>query len=259
MKTSAIHPLLFIFHPLSGTIFCYLEFARCLEKKFSVYGIQAVGLDGQRQPYSCLEAMAAHYAIQLQDVLEQAATPVTFAGFSFGGSLALETATHLLRMGIKISCVVLLDSHKVHTSSVCWRPTDIEMFSMFVETLEKFPDRKITIPPEQLLRVGHYQQSILLEKSLGPEFAGAISPLLRVYKSNIMALTQHTLKYYDGKVIYFLAAAKLGSKRDRSYPITEYIPKLIVEEIAVDHSNMLSEPCVSMIASRILETLIDNQ
>jgi amino acid adenylation domain-containing protein len=86
------------FHPL----------ARRLASDRPVYSLQAVGLDGLTDPLETMEEVAAHHVAALRR--ERPAGPWTFVGHSFGGRVAYEMARQLLREGIDVSRVVVLDA-----------------------------------------------------------------------------------------------------------------------------------------------------
>lgn len=55
-------------HPVSGQVSCYIALAHHLGSDRPFYGLQALGLDGQDEPYTRLEALAAYYIHALRKV-----------------------------------------------------------------------------------------------------------------------------------------------------------------------------------------------
>jgi amino acid adenylation domain-containing protein len=101
-------PPLFCIHPLGGSILGYHKMSVYLGLDQPVYGLQPQGLDGKHPPYTRVEDMAAHYIRDIQTV--QPHGPYFLAGYSFGGTIALEMAQQLIRQGEKIGIIAMLDS-----------------------------------------------------------------------------------------------------------------------------------------------------
>jgi acyl transferase domain-containing protein/acyl carrier protein len=59
---------LFLVHPAGGHVYFYRDLAHYLESEQPIYGFQAQGVDGETQPLTQIEAMAAHYIKALRVV-----------------------------------------------------------------------------------------------------------------------------------------------------------------------------------------------
>ncbi len=99
---------LFLVHGWGGDVFGFLEMAKLLPPDQPIYGIQAVGLDGQSARHITIEEMAAHYVREI--VSFQPDGPIYLAGFSMGGVIAYEIAQQLHRLGRRVALLALLDS-----------------------------------------------------------------------------------------------------------------------------------------------------
>jgi aspartate racemase len=73
-----------------------------------VYGLQAPGLDGKREPLTRVEDMAAHYINEIKAVLPEG--PFLLGGASFGGRVAFEIARQLEKQGHPVALVALFDA-----------------------------------------------------------------------------------------------------------------------------------------------------
>lgn len=98
----------FYMHPRSGNVVLYAHLARYLDPERPLYGLQAVGLNGDREPLDRLEDMAAHYIQEIQTI--QPNGPYLLGGRCLGGTIALEVAQQLLAQGQQVLLVVLLES-----------------------------------------------------------------------------------------------------------------------------------------------------
>nr|VFJ62646.1 MAG: Acyl transferase domain-containing protein [Candidatus Kentron sp. DK] len=85
---------LFCIHPVGGSAFRYQDLADCLGREQPVYGIQAVGFEGEAAPLTGIGAMAKRYVEEITGLWPQG--PYHLYGWSFGGMVAVEMA-HLLR------------------------------------------------------------------------------------------------------------------------------------------------------------------
>ena len=91
-----------------GNPLYFQPLARRLGGGRPVYGLQAVGLDGRTPPLESLEEVAAHWVAALRRA--HPAGPWTLVGHSFGGRAAYEVARQLLRQGVAVARVVVLDA-----------------------------------------------------------------------------------------------------------------------------------------------------
>lgn len=99
-------PLFFI-HSGQGDVVTYALLTRRLEAR-PVYGLQAVGIQGESWPLMSIPTMADRY---LPEILEKDPTgPYLLAGTCMGGMVAFELAQRLTAMGRKVGLLVLIDS-----------------------------------------------------------------------------------------------------------------------------------------------------
>jgi thioesterase domain-containing protein/acyl carrier protein len=98
----------FCVHPAGGNILNFTHLARRLEPDQPFYGLQAVGLDGTREPYETVEEMALHYLTEIRSV--QRTGPYALGGQSFGGYVAYEIARQLTAVGERVALVALLET-----------------------------------------------------------------------------------------------------------------------------------------------------
>jgi amino acid adenylation domain-containing protein/non-ribosomal peptide synthase protein (TIGR01720 family) len=102
-------PPVFCIHPVSGTVVGYYALARRLSTQWDVWGVQnRQVLDGQWRD-SSIEQMARDY---VKAVLEQQPTgPYRLIGWSMGGTMVLEMARLLERLGKRVEFVGLIDGY----------------------------------------------------------------------------------------------------------------------------------------------------
>jgi yersiniabactin nonribosomal peptide synthetase len=97
---------LFLVHPAGGHVLCYQELAQRLQRP--VLGLQAPGLEGDREPIEDINAMAALYVRALREA--QPAGPYHLGGWSSGGLVAFEMARQLEDQGDTVAQLTLIDT-----------------------------------------------------------------------------------------------------------------------------------------------------
>ena len=108
IKPSGKKSPFFFVHSAGGFVFCYTTLARHLDHEQPIYGLQAHGVDGDLEPHTSVEEMAAEYVKAIRVVQPQG--PYQLGGWSFGGIVAFEMAQQLHAQGQEVSIVVLIDS-----------------------------------------------------------------------------------------------------------------------------------------------------
>jgi amino acid adenylation domain-containing protein len=97
----------FCVHPAGGIVFCFQDLARHLGTDRPFFGLQAPGLDGEREPFTRLEEMAARYIEAIREV--QPDGPYHLGGWSLGGLVAFEMAQQLRQGGREVATLALFD------------------------------------------------------------------------------------------------------------------------------------------------------
>jgi thioesterase domain-containing protein len=106
-KGSMKQPL-FCVHAAGGSVFCYLDLARHLDRDQPVYGLQAGGMDATQGPHKRIEDMAAEYIKAVREV--QPEGPYFLCGWSMGGVIAFEMTHQLQSQSEQVSFLGLIDS-----------------------------------------------------------------------------------------------------------------------------------------------------
>jgi acyl transferase domain-containing protein/acyl-CoA synthetase (AMP-forming)/AMP-acid ligase II/thioesterase domain-containing protein/acyl carrier protein len=101
-------PPFFCVHPIEGDVLHYADLARRLGREQPLYGLRAVGLDGEDEPLSRLEDIAARYNAALLEI--QPDGPYMIGGHSIGGIIGFEMAHQLRALGKEVALLVLIDS-----------------------------------------------------------------------------------------------------------------------------------------------------
>jgi thioesterase domain-containing protein len=92
----------------NGDVFCYRFLAQQLGEDQPFFGLQPPGADGQREPLTCIEDLAAYFAAQI--LAYRPDGPYVITGYCAGGTIAFELARQLLEQGATIRFVALFTS-----------------------------------------------------------------------------------------------------------------------------------------------------
>jgi amino acid adenylation domain-containing protein len=91
-----------------GYTFYLYHLARYLGSDQPFYGLQARGLDGEQEPHTTIEAIAAYNLEALRTIQPQG--PYLLGGHSFGGLVAFEMALQLQKQGEEVALLALMDT-----------------------------------------------------------------------------------------------------------------------------------------------------
>ena len=98
---------LFLVHSGQGDVVTYGLLVRRLRDR-PIFGVQAVGLQGESWPLTSIPAMAEHYLAEI--IVADPTGPYLLAGTCMGGMVAFELARRLVAMGRQVNLVALMDS-----------------------------------------------------------------------------------------------------------------------------------------------------
>jgi amino acid adenylation domain-containing protein len=123
----------FLSHPVSGTLTAYYPLAASIRETWNLWGLQSPLLvAGSRSPQSLYD-IASDHAEAIRKV--QPDGPYTLCGWSFGGVLAVATASILEESGCEVEHVLALDPAYGDTFI---SDQDDDIFEGFVEMLSRF-------------------------------------------------------------------------------------------------------------------------
>ncbi len=248
---------LFLVHPAGGTVFCYRLLAERLGSERPVYGLQAVGVDGQRTPHEVAEEMAAHYVAAIRGV--QSNGPYFLGGWSLGGNLAFEMSRQLVEQGERVAMLALLDAAAIAPEKVF----NEEDFLPLIADL--FPsDDNLSVERLRAMTSEEHLEYFLHRAAqagivLGDIDAGLGGHVFEVFKSNLKAMMDYRPQPYPGKATLFFAEEKpefIEVARDPFLGWGAYVQGGVeVIRIPGDHVHMLQEPNVHVVAEKLLACL----
>jgi len=232
------------------------------------YGLQAVGLDGESEPHTRIEDMAAHYIKVVQSV--QPRGPYVLGGHSFGSIVAFEMAQQLQRQDEQVAMVVILEGvPKLESNPTLLAWDDAQWLTHMAHLAEDMMGKKLGVsceilqslePDEQLRHLGERLQA----GGWLPPGEVELAPLrgmVHVLKadSNMQYIPQDV---HLTRVVLFRSSEPLPDESVGSVfpemlddPILgwgEFAKgKVKVYKIPGGHLTMLREPCVRVLAEHL--------
>jgi amino acid adenylation domain-containing protein len=244
---------LFCVHPAGGNVLCYYDLALHLGLEQPLYGLQARGLDGQQEPYTRVEDMAAYYIEAMQAVQPQG--PYLLAGWSFGGFVAFEMAQQLQAKNQQVALLAMLDTRAPFKASEKLQEDDdaallVEMFQEEDIFLELDRLRQLELDKQLIYVIEQAKQINLIPPDFGLEQGRR---LLQVYKSQYRAARDYMPQPYPGRITFFQASEQAVVALNNPTKDWGELAAFGVETYRVpgNHQNMLSNPHVQVLARQI--------
>ncbi len=185
-----------------GNVVYLYKLTRHLHTDQPFFSFQARGLDGESEPFTRIEDMAACYIEEMQSI-QPRGKPYRLGGHSFGAFVAFEMAGQLHRQGQRVDFLAILDipailprnhSVKIDQDEAQWL-TDIaavienisgKNLGIIYETLSSLdPDQQLDCLKERMERVN------LLPPGAG---IGQVRGIVQVIRSAELALVQYEPK-----------------------------------------------------------------
>ena len=196
---------LFLVHPAGGNVLCYWALAQRLQRP--VHGLQAAGLDGEREPLADLPAMAALYLQALREL--QPEGPYHLGAWSSGGLVAFEMARQLEAAGETVRQLILVDTPSP------WPPSlaaieldDTTLLRWFVQDMAP-----AAAAPARSRRCDSLADAVALidehRRDADPLTLAQIEPVWRVFRATLLA----TQAYRGGRVRAAITVAKAAEQR----------------------------------------------
>jgi len=187
----------------NGDVFCYRALAQSLGDDQPFFGLQPPGVDGQFEPLTRVEDIAAYFAAQIHAFKPEG--PYIIAGYCAGGPIAIELAQQLLLGGADVSFVALFGSPY---------PTYFRFPTQFSQRLAHQVERITTLARELAPQSWEGRRRYLAEKlrqrkaRRDAEQARVLDPVMvrraQVERATLSAVRRYTPRHFAGRVNLFL-------------------------------------------------------
>ena len=250
-KESARCPTLFCIHPAGGLGWCYGALAREMGEDRPVVGLQSPELDLKHSFPMSLQAMASCYVDEMVHIQPQG--PYHLLGWSIGGIIVQAMAVELLKRGLALGVVAMLDAYP----SDCWRTQDRLEDGAAYKALMHIAG----YDPQEMQGVELTRESVMafLRRSghpLGFLSDAQLQGIVRVVGGNNQLVRAHHHQFLDATVLYFRAALDHEGKNLSPELWTPYVKGMVVHDIPSLHAHLVSVQMVKVIAPLLDKALV---
>jgi len=265
IQTAGAKPPFFCVHGLGGNVIEFYDLARHLGPDQPFYALQSQGLDGKQPLHTSVREMAAHYVKEIREL--QPAGPYFIGGRSLGGTIAFEMACQLRAAGEEVGLLALLDTYPAGYAKLL--PALFQPETNFGRATTRIENhlrnlRRLSFFEKLWYLIDKARYGPRKIKSFGWRKAYRLSRRLnrrlpRIFRDiaeyNSMAGHEYVPQIYDGRVTLFWASGDL-----RAYDVVEGWKVLVaggaeVQEISGTHLNIIKEPHVAELASKLTNSL----
>jgi len=192
----------FCFHGVGGNVLNYGNFISYLGLDQPLYGFQALGLDGETEPFKAIEPMADYYINEIKKI--QPCGPYFLGGGSMGGMVAFEAAQKLQQYGDEIGFLAMFDTiGPNYKSAPNYGPSPLrKLIKRMIQNTIK--ENYVLIKEKIALRIEHKQKIQQCRKMLEEKIA--IPHEMRfwyVEQMNRLAMNRYRCSSFNGEIVLF--------------------------------------------------------
>jgi acetoacetyl-CoA synthetase len=241
LKEGSEEPPLFLAHGLGGTAIDFYQFAKHLQTRRSIYGLQAKGTDGVDEPFGRIEDLALFYLAAVREL--QPHGPYYFVGYSLGGLVTLEMAQHLLKDGEKVALLAMLESYPHPRFLSVWQRLRLvgRLTTHRASKVGRLPVREalsyIFRPSERRLYVSRDGSGNA--PSQLPSTVSYSPVMQRTRESAYRSLTQYKPRFYRGPIKFVKAETLTDFPDDPAAIWSKLAMGVEVETVPGDHLGIL--------------------
>jgi thioesterase domain-containing protein len=231
----------------NGDVFCFRALAQHLGNDQPFFGLQPPGLDGNREPLSRVEDLAAYFASQIRAVRPEG--PYVIAGYCAGGTIAFELARQLVRDGAAVQVLVLFGS-PFPTSYRFW-PQVRQRAGLLAKRVARHAlALKSLSAAEQWNYVAERWRNLKAERMA--QRRAAPDPVLvwrdKVGRATLAAIRRYKPGLFSGRLSLFWPCKEVGGDALAQWPsVARDIGKFFGPD-GCDGANMLREPYAAAFA-----------
>lgn len=242
-------PTFYMVHPIGGDVLHYRDFAHAIGSKYSVFGFQAPGLNGNCEPLNCVSEMAGRYLEELQ--LYQPQGPYILGGSSFGGFVAYEMAQRLTQAGYEVPLLIMIDTPSPDLLPALMSDSAAILEYLLADTLTlNWDELRACDEEEQVIYV--LEEAQKQEKNhLIPPHLGV--PMFKTWIAHQKAMFDYQIQDYSGRLLYFR-----HTERTPSFPAKPHatwashvLGSMEIYRVPGNHISMNYAPNVGVIAHHI--------
>lgn len=267
VQTKGSRPPFFFVSTGGGVVFPYFRLAPLLGHEQPLYALQDPYLNGDREPFTKTEDLAAHYVEVMREFLPNG--PYLFGGYSYGGFVAYEMARMLKADGVDPALVVVIDCSARMPGTAygpgLWNKIRV-IPSHIAHALRILPHMRHYVADGIVIIARHARHlhggislfeylewvwvdvilkgggvaNVLTKESFGAMKVPTFRRVIRNLKYNKIALMQYKPKPYAGTITLFRAMVQASVDRDDMLlGWDELVPEIDLHHIPGDHLEAL--------------------
>ncbi|ANH80439.1 hypothetical protein A8C56_05045 [Niabella ginsenosidivorans] len=243
IKTTGSLPPIYLIHGGALNILLYKQLAPFLNEDQPLYGIQALGLDGD---LSCLDSIEEITARYLTEVLAQNPDgPYIIIGYSFGGLVAYEMARQLLAIGKTIRLLGIMDTNVSGFNAPNGKKSRLLMHAKRQIKKALFIGGNLFRYPKDVIAY----QWLIFNKKFNKDFRE--EPEEQVYDYDSKVLEAYERAYNNYKIAPLNVVIHLFRVKERIYFVDDPLylgwkryasGGVVVHDVAGDHKTFLLPP-----------------
>jgi thioesterase domain-containing protein len=255
IQPKGTQPPLFVISGIGGNVLPFWNLPKYLGEDQPVYGLIPRGLEGDGPYQTNVEEIAAYYIEAIRE--RQALGPYRLLGFSFGGTIAFEMAQQLVAAGASIGLLGMLDTIERRYREHVWKSLALRdriaayRSELKAARLEGRPFRPLWI---RLKTSSTRIVSVITRAMRGQD--SWVGETLEAVQEHASANYRPTV--FPGTVTLFRCTEKGVVDGDDDLLgwgqlTTEGVE---VHHVPSNHVNILQEPAVRVLASKLRECLV---
>lgn len=245
---------LFLVHPADGHIYLFRDLVRHLGSDIPIYVFQYPGLEGEIEPFTRVEEMAAYYLKALRVL--QPEGPYFLGGSSFGGCVAFEISQQLHSLGQKVAFLALMDT-----------PGPDQISAQMVDNIvipteggnSQSDNYSLSLDAFQHLgadaqMINALEQAKVFNRLFSEIELPQARQFIRVFKANLQALSNYVPRPNPGRITFFRAREQ-WMEFSPSHPEISWIDVaaggIEIHLVPGNHITMNFDPHVQFLAERL--------
>ncbi len=233
----------------NGDVFCYRFLAQHLGEEQPFYGLEPPGRDGQDEPLTRVEDIAAYFASQIRAFRPE--EPCIIAGYCAGGSIAFELAQQLEQAGTAVSFLALFGAPY---PTVYRLLPELRYQTRFqIKRLVRHARAMVTLSSaERRSYIAERLRNIRAQQNNAPPEESDLVLALRtkVERATIRAARRYTPSHFAGRLSLFLpcpAWVNCGAEPLRWREVAQQTEEYFGSD-GCDNDNMLRQPYAATFA-----------
>lgn len=197
----------------NGDVFCYRALSQHLGDDQPLFGLQPPGVDGQSEPLTSVEELAAYFAEQIRAFRPDG--PYLLIGYCAGGAIAFELGRQLRQQGATVGFVAL-----VATPHPSWHRPLSQMRYRLGQQLERVGTHVRALASRSLREGLTYirEKVRALRERRWARTVETPDPLLalraKIEAATIAAVRRYEPRYFGGRLLLFLPTREWLHKGD---------------------------------------------